>query len=191
MKKLAICILCCAILFAGCGTISGTGTADNENLQNQSDFDLLESLQKFDSDNTHIEGCYLDGYRTINELMAISPLVVRATPVSVESESPVAVCLVLEVAEASQPGVKTIRLRQLKDGYMLRLGEEVVLAVQPDSGEGYYNIPGGGCGLFRVNAETGTVSGMLVKSLLEDAPQLANEHLTLEDVFDLLMKKSR
>lgn len=135
---------------------------------------------------SRVDVMYDKGYKTVDELMEAATLVVRATPVSVETESNVGICYVLEVAESSRAGVETIRLRQLKDEYQLELGQEVVLALQTEEDEGYYHIPGGGCGLFRVDALTGEVNGMLLDSLLQDAAAP-----DLETVFDHLAAMCR
>ena len=138
-------------------------------------------------DNTFIFAMYDKGYKTIGELMAISPLVVRATPVSVESESAVAVCWVLEVAEASAPGTKRIYLRQLKDEYLLAQGQEYVLVLQEDHGENCYCIPGGGCGLFYIDPQTQAPEGKLLDSLLASSVHTGTD-LTLERIYALLLQ---
>ena len=138
-------------------------------------------------DNTLIFAMYDKGYKTIGELMAISPLVVRATPVSIESESPFAVCWVLEVAEASAPGTKRIYLRQLKDEYLLTQGQEYVLVLQEDHGENYFNIPGGSFGLFYIDPQTQAPEGKLLDSLLAASAQTGTD-LTLEKIYALLIQ---
>ncbi len=186
MKKLAIGILCCAILFAGCGTISGTGTR-GESLQNQPGIDLTASLKSMPPNSDIACVLYTRGYDSLDELMVDYPLVVRATPVSVENESPIGACLLLEVAEASQSGIKTVRVRQVKDENRLKLGEEVVLALHPTD-DGVCDLPPYGCGVYRANSQTGIiVSGWFLDSLREDAP---GKDLTLEDVFNLLTEKA-
>lgn len=136
-----------------------------------------------------VEATYDYGYKSVEELLKVTTLIVRATPVSVELESDVAVCWVLRVEEANKDGVDIIRLRQLKDKHLLKIGQEVVLALQDDVGDGYYYIPGGGCGLFRADEETGAVSGMLLNSLKEHSS--SSNKLTLSDVFDILTNMSK
>ena len=127
---------------------------------------------------------YDKSYNTIDELMEDATLVVRATPTQVELESKVGICWVMDVAESSQPGLETIRLRQLKDEYLLTMGQEVLLALKQEEDEGYYHIPGGGCGLFYLDPKTGEVRGMLASSLLERSPNGAVQ--SPEDAFQLL-----
>lgn len=135
-----------------------------------------------------VSASYDYGYSSVEELLDVATLIVRATPIAVEAESDVALCWVLRVEESNKEGVDVIRLRQLKDEYLLKEGQEVVLALQEDAGEGYYNIPGGGCGLFRIDEETDSMSGMLVESLNEQVSTAAE--LTLSDVFDILTDMS-
>ena len=83
--------------------------------------------------------------------------------------------------------METIRLRQLKDKYQLKMGQEVVLALAPEEGdEGYYHIPGGGCGLFYLDPETGALDGKLLDSLQERSTD--GDAQTLDDAFRLLTK---
>jgi hypothetical protein len=130
------------------------------------------------------------GYDSVDDLMNVATLVVRATPVAKESESQLGVCWIMDVAEASVPGIKTIKLVQNKDNYLLEPGQEVVLVLQPDKGEDYFNIPGGGNGLFFVNRETQSVDGQLMDSLLEKASLSAQSSASLDlaGVFELLVK---
>ncbi len=139
--------------------------------------------------NGRVDVMYDRGYESVEELLEVATLIVRATPVSVEHESAVALCWVLRVDKANKKGIEVIRLRQLKDEYLLKEGQEVVLALQEDAGEGDYYIPGGGSGLFRVDEETGAISGPLMGSLKKHAPSAAE--LTLSDVFDILTDMSK
>ena len=137
-----------------------------------------------------ISPMYAKGYDSISELMEDVTLIVHAVPVSVEGESDFAICYVLEVSQASADGIETIYLRQTKDEHLLEIGQEVVLALAPDEGEGYYHIPAGSAGLFSTNEITAAVEGELLNDLLENspAPLSANSQITLENVFDLLCK---
>lgn len=90
----------------------------------------------------------------------------------------------MDVAESSQPGLETIRLRQLKDEYLLTMGQEVVLVLGQEGDEGYYHIPGGGCGLFYPDPQTGALRGRLLDSLQERSTD--TDAQTLEEAFDLL-----
>ncbi len=151
------------------------------------------SLENIDS-GIAVSPLYNEGFDTVDQLLEGSPLIVRAVPVSVESESDAALCWVLRVEEANRETSETVRLRQLRDEYLLTAGQEVVLVLREDEGEGYYNIPGGGCGLFRLDESTGTVTGELLDSLLEQAVPAYSSNsaaqLTLEDVFNLLASAS-
>lgn len=142
--------------------------------------------------NGRVDLFYDKGYTSVKELLDVTALIVRATPIAIERESGVAVCWVLRVTEADKEGVEVIRLRQMKDEYLLEVGQEVVLALQQDAGEGYYNIPGGGCGLFRIDEETKAISGPLLAALKEQAASICSpgelEELTLEDIFDILIE---
>ena len=144
--------------------------------------------------NGRVEASYDKGYASVEDLLDVTTLIARATPIAIEYESDVAICWVLRVKESNKEGLDVIRLRQLKDEYLLKVGQEVVLALQQDVGEGYYNIPGGGCGLFRVNEKTGAISGQLLESLKEQASSIcfsgAIAELTLDDVFDILIELS-
>ena len=171
MKKLMVMVLCCVVFLMGCSA-AGQDTGIDLGLINQ------------DGDGS-VHGMCEKGYNTIDELMKDATLVVRATPTEVEVESAFAICWVMDVAESSQPGVETIRLRQVKDEYQLELGQEVVLALAPEEGdEGYYHIPGGGCGLFYPDPETGALSGKLLDSLQERSTDADAQ--TLDDAFQLL-----
>lgn len=144
--------------------------------------------------NGRVEVSYDKGYTSVEDLLDVTTLIARATPIAIEYESDVAICWVLRVEESNKEGLDVIRLRQLKDEYLLKVGQEVVLALQQDVGEGYYNIPGGGCGLFRINEKTGAISGLLLESLKEQASSIcfsgAIAELTLDDVFDILIELS-
>lgn len=182
MKKLLATVLCCAVLLMGCGRETADPSVD------------LEDLSRSGT-GTVVCAAYTTGYDTVEELLDASTLIVRATPVSVESESEAAICWELQVAQASGEIPEVIRLRQVKDEYLLEQGQEAVLVLEPDAGEGYYHIPGGGCGLFRVDPETEVVTGMLVDSLLGEAPDARSVEkdmeLTLDTVFDLLVAQSQ
>ena len=170
MKRMMVYMLCCMVFLMGCSA-AGQDTG----------IDL--SLNNLDGDGV-VHGMYDKGYDTIDELMEAAALVVRATPTQVEVESAVGICWVLDVAESSQPGVETIRLRQLKDEYLLTMGQEVVLVLGQEGDEGYYHIPGGGCGLFYPDPQTGALRGRLLDSLQERSTDGGVQ--TLEDAFQLL-----
>lgn len=186
MKKILINVLVCALLLSGCAGVLERPQQAEDSLSQGFALDMEGSESK------KVIAMYDKGYDSVEELMAESVVLVRAIPVAIEDESDVAVCFVLDVKESNYRGVETIRLRQIKDEYCLELGKEVVLALQPDVGEGYYNIPGGGCGLFRVDEETNKTTGVLMDSLLESAPQSysakGGKDLTLEQVYDLLVE---
>lgn len=185
MKKSSIyfIILFC-LLFIGCGSTN----QNNENNDDQKSI-LIKNEPEVKQD---IDAIYDFGYDTIDELMTVGTLIVKATPTSVESESNVGICWVLDVAESSIADIETIKLRQVKDEFMLTMDQEVVLVLQPDIGDGYYNIPGGGCGLFYMNQETNTADGLLISSLLENLPTTYstdnNNSIDLDTVFNLLVE---
>jgi hypothetical protein len=141
--------------------------------------------------DTFAEACYIKGYSTVEELLEDAALIVRATPVFIEGESDVGICWVLDVAEASDGTTKTVKLRQVKDEFMLRMGQEVVLVLENDASPGYYHIPGGGDGLFRVNPVTGKADGKLLVSLLKLDPAYSGAgslgSMTAQDVYDRLV----
>lgn len=182
MKKRSIYfIILLSLLLIGCG----------KSVQNSANDDSKEVslIKKETGTRVEVDAMYDFGYDSIDELMEAGIVVVKATPISVESESNVAICWVLDVAESSVADLETIKLRQVKDEYMLTMGQEVVLVLQPDVGDGYYNIPGGGSGLFYMNPGTNTVDGLLISSLLEKLPTAYSADcsaIDLDIVFDLL-----
>ncbi len=186
MKKLLLVCLCCAV-FLLCFNVIADVTAPNV------DNTMADNEQSISFGDAKVNGrvfaSYDRGYTSVEDLLDATNLIVRATPIDVEYESDVALCWVLRIEESNKEGVEVIRLRQLKDEYLLKAGQEVVLVLQEDVGEGYYNIPGGGCGLFRIDEETGSMSGLLLESLKEQVPttySTATAELTLDDVFDIL-----
>ena len=170
MKKMMVYILCCMVFLMGCSA-AGQDTG----------IDL--SLNNLDVDGS-IHAIYDKGYDTIDELREDTALVVRATPTQVEGESALGICWVMDVAESSQPGLETIQLRQMKDEYLLTMGQEVVLALGQGDGDSDYYILGGGCGLFYPDPETGALRGRLLDSLQERSTDGGVQ--TLEEAFDLL-----
>ncbi len=173
MKRLMVMVLCCVVFLMGCSA-AGQNT--------RSDLDMM--MDRIGDEPGY--ALYVDSYDTIDELMEAAVLVVRATPTQVESESKVGICWVLDVAESSQPGVETIRLRQMKDEYQLELGQEVVLALGQEDGDSDYYILGGGCGLFYLDPATGALDGELLDSLQERSADADAQ--TLDDAFRLLTK---
>lgn len=165
---------------------------EGPNIQNPTtgDPDPTLSLEGFGG-NGQVDLSYDKGYDSIEKLLDDAVLIVRATPVAIEAESDVAVCWVLRVTESNVEGLEVIRLRQMKDAHLLKAGQEVVLALQQDTGEGYYHIPGGGCGLFRVDEQTGELCGVLLESLKESALLIdyssAAAELTLDDAYNILV----
>lgn len=135
----------------------------------------------------HVDALYDRGYNTIEELLKVSDLIVRATPVAIESKSEVGCHVVLRVEEADRDGVTEIRVVQLRDKHLLKIGEEVVLVLQKDFDDGYYFVPGGGDGIFRTDDESGQIKGKLLDSLTEKT-HTDKSKLTFEDIFDLLVK---
>ena len=135
----------------------------------------------------HIYALYDKGYDTIEKLLKVSDLIVRATPVAIESKSAVGCHVVLRVEDADRDGITEIRVVQLKDEHLLKIGEEVVLVLQKDFDNSYYFVPGGGDGIFRTDEESGQIKGKLLDSLAEKT-HTDKSNLTFEDIFDLLVK---
>lgn len=190
MRKLLMVCLCCAVLFLSFGIIAETTKSNAEySMENNN-----QTISLGDAEMTgRVFASYDYGYTSVEDLLNVTTLIVRATPIAVEDESDVAVCWVLRVDESNKETEDIIRLRQIKDEYLLKVGREVVLALQEDAGEGYYNIPGGGCGLFRIDEETDTMSGLLLESLKEQVPatySTAAVEFTLSDIFDILTDMS-
>ena len=140
-----------------------------------------------EQDIGNIYALYDRGYNTIEDLLKVSDLIVRATPVAIESKSAVGCHVVLRVEEADRDGITEIRVVQLKDEHLLKIGEEVVLVLQKDFDDGYYFVPGGGDGIFRTDEESGQIKGKLLDSLTEKT-HTDKSKLTFEDIFDLLVK---
>ena len=189
MKIIAL-LLVVFLMLSACAVNNGEAAApDNVDASNDSGNLGINIWDTPDQGSQNkVFAMYDKSYETVEELMEDTVLIVRATPVAKESESPVGVCWVLRVAEASQDGVSEIRLRQLKDEYLLKMNEETVIALKGDMDSGYYYVPGGGYGLFRINDETGKVkdaAGELLKELVGD-----RENVTLEDVYDLLLERN-
>ena len=59
------------------------------------------SLDLSMGDSPHIDALYERGYKTVDELLGVTELIVRATPVSVDFESAVGRCWILRVEEAA------------------------------------------------------------------------------------------
>ncbi len=133
-------------------------------------------------DTLNVGGC-----KTVEELVEKTALIVRATPVAIESESDVCVCLVLEAAEASDGTTRTVKIRQLKDEYMRQLHQEVVLALVNDAGPGYYCIPGGVSGLFRFGGSHSELQAPLLQIGRAEFPDQLRETDTMVEVYDCLM----
>lgn len=187
MKKLLLACLCCAIFLLCFHIIVDMAEPNAENTMDNNDLQISLGDSKVSG---RVDATYDYGYTSVEDLLDVSNLIVRATPIDVESESDVALCWILRVEESNKETADIIRLRQLKDEYLLKAGQEVVLALQEDADEGYYNIPGGGCGLFRMDEKTGSMTGLLLESLKEQAPttfSTATTELTLGNVFDILM----
>ncbi|MBR4193093.1 MAG: hypothetical protein IKQ54_02025 [Oscillospiraceae bacterium] len=135
---------------------------------------------------TQIIACYTGAYSSVEDLLKDTVLIVRATPVAVETESDAAICWILEIAESSDGRTGEIKLRQLKDEYLLVKGQEVVLALENDSGPGYYNIPGGGVGLFRKGGVRSEFWEPLLQRGRTEFPEALRETGTLLEVYDCL-----
>ena len=134
-----------------------------------------------------VAACYDDGSATVSELLDKATLIVRATPVAVESETAIGRRWVLRVDESSRAGVTEIRLIQAKDQYMLHTGEEVVLALSTADDGNSYGILGGRCGLFRPTGRNGGMGGLLLPDLIaRSGEKRAAGELTAADVYRML-----
>lgn len=155
-------------------------------------FEEDPAAMRFDFDQadaawTHIEIGYAGGYDTADELLRDAALIVRATPVAVESETAIGRRWVLRVDESSRAGVTEIRLIQAKDQYMLHTGEEVVLALSTADDGNSYGILGGRYGLFRPTGRNGGMGGLLLPDLLaRSGEKRAAGELTAADVYRML-----
>ena len=114
----------------------------------------------------YIYALYDKGYDTIEKLLKVSDLIVRATPVAIESKSAAGCHVVLRVEDADRDGITVL---------------------QKDFDNGYYFVPGGGDGIFRTDVERGQIKGKLLDSLAEKT-HTDKSKLTFEDIFDLLVK---
>ena len=99
----------------------------------------------------------------------------------------------LELAPISSTGGQTekIILRQIKKSeIVLKQGEEVVLILYPAQyDKGVWEVFNDTCGMFRIDEETGDLTGARLDSLLESAPEkYAGKKLTLEQVYDILVE---
>lgn len=155
-------------------------------------FEEDPAAMRFDYDQadaawTHIEIGYAGGYDTADELLRDAALIVRATPVAVESETAIGRRWVLRVDESSRAGVTEIRLIQAKDQYMLHTGEEVVLALCTADDGNSYGILGGRYGLFRPTSRNGGMGGLLLPDLIaRSGEKRAAGELTAADVYRML-----
>lgn len=155
-------------------------------------FEEDPAAMRFDYDQadaawTHIEIGYAGRYATVDELLRDAALIVRATPVAVESETAIGRRWVLRVDESSRAGVTEIRLIQAKDQYMLHTGEEVVLALSTADDGNSYGILGGRYGLFRPTGRNGGMGGLLLPDLIvRSGEKRAAGELTAADVYRML-----
>lgn len=155
-------------------------------------FEEDPAAMRFDFDQadaawTHIEIGYAGRYATVDELLRDAALIVRATPVAVESETAIGRRWVLRVDESSRAGVTEIRLIQAKDQYMLHTGEEVVLALSTADDGNSYGILGGRYGLFRPTGRNGGMGGLLLPDLIaRSGEKRAAGELTAADVYRML-----
>lgn len=155
-------------------------------------FEEVPAAMRFDFDQadaawTHIEIGYAGRYATVDELLRDAALIVRATPVAVESETAIGRRWVLRVDESSRAGVTEIRLIQAKDQYMLHTGEEVVLALCTADDGNSYGILGGRYGLFRPTGRNGGMGGLLLPDLIaRSGEKRAAGELTAADVYRML-----
>ena len=186
--KRMICIILglCFIAMIGCNKAE---KAEKEAPDNGAGVELAQEKdpqQESESVATEIFSLYWDTCETVKELLDVSVLIVQATVVSVEKDLELGVYLKLNIKKSSIDGIKEILLIQNKDKYLLKEGEEVVLALKYDEPSGLYYIPGGNSGLFRYNGAT--VNGVLLDSLLKKAGYTGTKDaLTAESVYDMLV----
>lgn len=190
-----VCLVAAAGIWLRYGRTNGTKPSDT--VQSGTDDEIGTVAKNSDptisfdglrgTDIGKIDALYAKGYDTIDGLLKVSELIVRATPVAVESKSAVGCHVFLRVEESDKGEIGEIRVVQLKDEHLLKIGEEVVLVLQKDFDDGYYFVPGGGDGIFRTDEESGLITGKLLDSLAEKT-HTDKSKLTFEDIFDLLVK---
>ncbi len=194
MKSITISLVI-VMMFSACSLNNASVVAPN-NPDNKDNVSVDENTDELANNGVDISGfanqnsgngalaLYDKSYKTVEELMSDAAIIVRATPIAKEVDSFIGTCWILQIKESSQSGVTSVRLRQVKDNYLLKMGQEVVLVLKAEGDMGYYGIPGGGDGLFRVNEETGRVEGNLLEELVG-----GNKSVTLDEVYDLLVEK--
>ena len=198
-KRLAAVLLGCCLLLPMCSAAAAEAKIDLDQVKSEQPgthveicFEEDPAAMRFDFDQadaawTHIEIDYAGRYATVDELLRDAALIVRATPVAVESETAIGRRWVLRVDESSRAGVTEIRLIQAKDQYTLHTGEEVVLALSTADDGDSYGILGGRCGLFRPTGRNGGMGGLLLPDLIaRSGEKRAAGELTAADVYRML-----
>lgn len=198
-KRLAAALLGCCLLLPMCSAAAAEAKIDLDQVKSEQPgthveicFEEDPAAMRFDFDQadaawTHIEIDYAGRYATVDELLRDAALIVRATPVAVESETAIGRRWVLRVDESSRAGVTEIRLIQAKDQYMLHTGGEVVLALSTADDGDSYGILGGRCGLFRPTGRNGGMGGLLLPDLIaRSGEKRAAGELTAADVYRML-----
>lgn len=183
--------LCAAVLLIRASVfvpVCSTGAPSAAESERQKALSGIKPKNPFeDADPPQSYACYTGSYFTIEDLLKDTVLIVRATPIAVEVESDAAVCWVLEIAESSGGSTEAIQLRQMKDEYLLKEGQEVVLALEEDNEPGYYHIPGGGVGLFREGGVRSEFWAPLLQKGRTEFPDALRETGTLLEVYDCLI----
>ena len=174
MKRMVLLILTAALLL----TLTACGTPQ-------------EPLETWPITYTDILGCYKASYPDIASMLAEEHIIFHGKAVALVEEGKYGVDL--ELAPISSTGGQTekIILRQIKKSeIVLKQGEEVVLILYPAQyDKGVWEVFNDTCGMFRIDEETGDLTGARLDSLLESAPEkYAGKKLTLEQVYDILVE---
>lgn len=211
MKKLIALLICCTALLAGCAgaveeaasepAVSDTAAvsepAENSETVPAADdsrtpADELEALMKELNDYSgDVYVCVLcnDKCGNLDEMIADSDVIVRATPIETVSESPFGVWLTLKIEESSKELPSEIKLSLPKNGITLSLGNEVVLALEYFEETDDYGVTGVECGIFRAHngKVKNAVCGKFMDDLIERYPNARpKDELTTREVFAML-----
>lgn len=138
-------------------------------------------------------GVYAKAYDTVESMLAEEHIIFRGKAAALVEEKQYGVILELETIESTGDVSGTIQLRQMKDpDFLLKKGEEVVLILHTGYGDGVWEVFNDDHGMFRIDQETGDMSGRRLESLMENVPQTYSvedgSDLTLEQVYDLLVE---
>lgn len=208
MRKLIALLICCTALLAGCAgaveeavsePVSDTAAVSEptENTEASADDNsspedelnaLIKALNDYSGDG-YVCVLYQDECSDLDEMIACSDVIVRATPTETVSKSPFGVLLTLKIEESSKELPSEIKLSLPKDRVTLSLGNEVVLALEHFKETDDYGITGVECGVFRARNDKvkNAVCGKFMDELLERYPNARpKDELTTREVFAML-----